>query len=309
MTMIQEGLASNKVLETMDIDHVGWLGFHITRAATNAAADTTITGENLGQTSSTSNRHHLTLQLHNNHPILDQGCRWDLLRAPRLFHLKTLYLHNKHLAPEPRDAEQCTASIVAILQEAKNLQKLTLFRYRLLWLPVLEVLKMNALLLHFNAFLSSVDDSDKAKTICLGMLQKHNVTLQECAPLNNCPKIDYVLHLNRLGRASARYAEGSQLINLLVAASKDDYLASNCARFGSAPRATVSILYGILRESPGFWCHCGHTPITTTPTRTNANHARTFRLKRKREDCFFDRLVEFSFPEGTLSPPALKRKT
>ena len=80
---------------------------------------------------------------------------------------------------------------------------------------------------------------------CRAMLAGPNTSLIECCPFQyHDPTIQYYLDLNRLGRARVR--KGNDLLDLLLAAQQDRTLTSTDGR-------VQSVLYGLLRESPGTW--------------------------------------------------------
>jgi len=72
-----------------------------------------------------------------------------------------------------------------------------------------------------------------------------NVTLQECVPWQENPKIKHYLDLNRLDRARAQGATRSELVDLLLNASASSRVQSEALGF----------VYGLLREvRPDIWC-------------------------------------------------------
>ena len=124
------------------------------------------------------------------------------------------------------------------------------------------------------------------------VLRQGNVTLQTAATVSftgqlgdEYSQIQYWASLNRLGRAVARHADATvdMLVQLLVNASNDDVLLrqsntnnnggannnnghanQNPAVAASVDRDVQSIVYGLLRESPGSWSNstgCANNPI------------------------------------------------
>jgi hypothetical protein len=117
-----------------------------------------------------------------------------------------------------------------------------------------------------NTTLSSLDcDSERivqvtrpeAYTACLALLQQHNRTLTRCDPWGKSnAKIQHYLDLNARGRAHATTASGDDLVVLLWTVEFQH------RKFSFPDPFVRSMMYGLLRESPGSWCNAGRREPT-----------------------------------------------
>jgi hypothetical protein len=96
-----------------------------------------------------------------------------------------------------------------------------------------------------------------AYSACLSLLQQHNRTLTRCDPWGKSDaRIQHYLDLNARGRANATTATGDDLVVLLWTVEFEH------RKFSFADSFVLSMMYGLLRESPGSWCDSGRREPT-----------------------------------------------
>jgi len=179
----------------------------------------------------------------NGHYIVDDRCFLDLIRhVARINHVNTFML------ADDRDSLRgalLSNVLIEILKQPHG------FRSLVLGSPptnfdttsVLKSLSSNSRLRCF-CILGSHTKKKEDIECCLQMLMS-NVTLQECVPWQENPKIKHYLDLNRLDRARAQGATRSELVDLLLNASASSRVQSEALGF----------VYGLLREvRPDIWC-------------------------------------------------------
>lgn len=85
---------------------------------------------------------------------------------------------------------------------------------------------------------------------CLQMLDESNLTLTACSPWDRFDdRIQYHLDLNSRGRSFARNASANTMVQVLrPLAIRHAIGHDNCVD-------NLNIAYGLLRETPGSWCH------------------------------------------------------
>ena len=180
---------------------------------------------------------------------------------PKVLQLTSLNLQSP-LSGDPPPKATFTDDMVTLLKEAPGLRFVSLFRYNVDMLPILEVLKTNRHLEHFNAHFLEEEEVERglAVSACLQILKEHNVTLQEVCPLSRYDSgIKYYLNLNRMGRSAMRNANitGNEVVQRVLAPWEDGYLSAKDRDLYAVGTlsARQSIVYGLLRELPGSWCH------------------------------------------------------
>ena len=168
----------------------------------------------------------------------------------RDFHHEVSSRRNYHFIQKALAGGQLRCLICRL--ESKSEHILTLF----------ELLRSNNTLeqLDFFRYQQEIIQTEKELSACRTLLAEHNTSLIECNPFSHMdPTIQYYLDMNRFGRAKVRL--GSDLLDLLLAAQQDRKLtdADNDSsssesqnRHGRYCRVQ-SVLYGLLRESPGSW--------------------------------------------------------
>ena len=145
-------------------------------------------------------------------------------------------------------------------------------------LTLFELLRSNNTLERLDFFLYQPEkfQTEKELSACRTLLAEHNTSLIECNPFSHKdPKIQYYLNMNRLGRDKARHCEGGAFLDLLLAAQQDEELTladGVSSRSHSQNRhrrycRVQSVLYGLLRESPGSWA----PPLPPSTTVENEN--------------------------------------
>lgn len=97
----------------------------------------------------------------------------------------------------------------------------------------------------------------EAYSACLALLQHHNRTLTRCDPWGKSDaRIQHYLDLNARGRANAATATGDDLVVLLWT------IEFQHRKFSFPDSFVRSMMYGLLRESPGSWCNSGRREPT-----------------------------------------------
>lgn len=123
---------------------------------------------------------------------------------------------------------------------------------------VFKALRTNSTLRVFTTYLvfGGTKEREREISMCLDLLTNgNNVTLRSCWPWFALDRrIEYYLTLNRYerGRKDCSFREWVRTL-LNVQNTRQDYF-----RFGNEFRKCIDsqiILYGLLRERPGWWCH------------------------------------------------------
>lgn len=189
--------------------------------------------------------------------------------APNVLNLTSFTLYKPMAGTVPPSKDSLTDVIHTILMSSPRLKSISIFQYEVDMLPIFEDLKINRSLEHFNVYSSESDtvERENAQKVCFRLLSTGNTTLTEVCSLSKCDaSIKYLLNLNRMGRSVMRNSgiTGKEIVDRLLATRNDKYLSRD-------KDAIVSIVYGLLRELPGSWCHSevGHnkTGSPTLPSR------------------------------------------
>lgn len=184
--------------------------------------------------------------------------------VPTLTSFSALQFRSSSIASLRQEAVQkdLTKDIVALLKTNHAFQHILCVRYKVDLVAVCEALRHNTRLLSLEV--SNGRDNQPTivspAAIAAGrtMLEDYNVTLKDFKPMGTAsPKIQHYLDLNRLGRSIARSAcindEGDKLTKLIRNAQEDGALKENTTLQGIS--RAQSVVYGLLSEAPGSWCH------------------------------------------------------
>ena len=185
-----------------------------------------------------------------------------------VLNLASFTLHKPMVGTVLPSKDFLTEAIHMLLMASSGLKSVNLFQYEIDMLPILEALETNQCLKHFNVHSSSNSVKRKdAQNACLRLLSRDNMTLTEiCSLSEDNTNISYYLNLNRMGRSIMRNSDicSREIVQCLLAPRNDNYLPRDKA-------SIAGIVYGLLRELPGSWCHSelGHKQASspTLPSR------------------------------------------
>ncbi|CAB9528199.1 expressed unknown protein [Seminavis robusta] len=150
--------------------------------------------------------------------------------------------------------EKLASGIVSLLSDSHvAVKELVLNNLNIDVVAVFDALRTNQSLQKFRA-LNWPDEEDESKSdrvtcACVDLLKLHNRTLTAASPWDSFdPRVQHYLQLNEMGRANAQAGEDmSQLLCNVFAKRIRDH--------GCPDQFLQNMLYGLLRESPGLWCH------------------------------------------------------